>query len=506
MHPAFHQEIARSRQADLLKEAGLPPRSAGQGGEPAAEPLREARRPPAAAPPAPPGFRFRQIDPTEARRNAGLRAGVSSCRGGELAGARDPLVALHRGEICGDELGGGACRAGCERSRREHVGADVRCAELGRVGGEERDVVRRFGDAERDVGRVVERGAEVERLPDGRARGAPPRSGACSRPRVSGLAGGAPAPGRAPRATPASPPIPARPSRVAPQLCRRRLLRRRRRLRRRPAPLPLARLEPVTQGFDERRIGLVALRLQGRLEIGHRAAAELAVLLDANDDLVEDAPEPRKLLRRAHPGFGCRWKCRKGLGDLSVRRSSSCHRFTRRVEPRFSSLECVLQFREAARDAAGDRPGREVRGRRRSSCSSRRARRSGRGSRGSRRRAAPAPGARRAPRRAARARRRAPAARAPRRPASRARCAELVDAEPPGQLREPGTDRAVVAEPVEMLVGACEDLLEDVLGVGSREPEALGADRVDVAREALDQGPATHRRRPRGNGRRGGRR
>src|SRR4029077_1601879 len=67
------------------------------------------------------------------------------------------------------------------------------------------------------------------------------------------------------------------------------------------------------------------------------------------------------------------------------------------------------------------------------------------------------------------------------------RTAEQVDAEPTGQLREPWTDGAVVAESVEMLVRAREDLLEDVLGVARLEPEALDADRVDVTREALDE-------------------
>ena len=38
-----------------------------------------------------------------------------------------------------------------------------------------------------------------------------------------------------------------------------------------------------------------------------------------------------------------------------------------------------------------------------------------------------------------------------------------------------------------MLVDAGEDLLEDVLGVVRRQPERLEADRVDVAREPLDE-------------------
>ena len=57
-----------------------------------------------------------------------------------------------------------------------------------------------------------------------------------------------------------------------------------------------------------------------------------------------------------------------------------------------------------------------------------------------------------------------------------------------GQLCEPRPDRPVVAQPVELLEDLAEDVLEHVLGVGRCEPEALDADRVDVARETLDQG------------------
>ena len=46
--------------------------------------------------------------------------------------------------------------------------------------------------------------------------------------------------------------------------------------------------------------------------------------------------------------------------------------------------------------------------------------------------------------------------------------AQAIDAQPPGQLGEPGPDRGVVAEPVEMLVRAREHFLEDVLRVGVR--------------------------------------
>ena len=65
--------------------------------------------------------------------------------------------------------------------------------------------------------------------------------------------------------------------------------------------------------------------------------------------------------------------------------------------------------------------------------------------------------------------------------------AEPVDADPARQLRDPRPHRVVVPERAEPLVDAGEDVLEDVLGVLLAEAEALHRDRVDVAREALDQ-------------------
>src|SRR6266516_1145258 len=75
----------------------------------------------------------------------------------------------------------------------------------------------------------------------------------------------------------------------------------------------------------------------------------------------------------------------------------------------------------------------------------------------------------------------------------------MVDAEPPRELGQPGLNRRVVAQAVEVLVGAREDLLEDILGGVLGEPETLDGDRVDVAREPFDElapgvlisGPAT---------------
>src|SRR5262245_33256558 len=62
-----------------------------------------------------------------------------------------------------------------------------------------------------------------------------------------------------------------------------------------------------------------------------------------------------------------------------------------------------------------------------------------------------------------------------------------VDTEAPGQLGEPRPDRVVVPELVEMLVGPRENLLKHVLCVVLRQLERLDGDRVDVAREALDE-------------------
>ena len=65
--------------------------------------------------------------------------------------------------------------------------------------------------------------------------------------------------------------------------------------------------------------------------------------------------------------------------------------------------------------------------------------------------------------------------------------AEPVDADPARQLCDPGPHRLVVAERAEPFVDAGEDVLEDVLGVLLAEAEALDRDRVDVARETVDE-------------------
>ena len=67
--------------------------------------------------------------------------------------------------------------------------------------------------------------------------------------------------------------------------------------------------------------------------------------------------------------------------------------------------------------------------------------------------------------------------------------AEAVDAKAPRELGDPGTYRVIVAKRVEPLVDPREHVLEDVLRLVRREPEALDGDGVDVAGEALDKLP-----------------
>ena len=72
------------------------------------------------------------------------------------------------------------------------------------------------------------------------------------------------------------------------------------------------------------------------------------------------------------------------------------------------------------------------------------------------------------------------------RPLARRR-AEPIDTQAAGELPEPGPDGRVVTEPIEVFVGTRKDLLEDVLGVRLRQAKGLDRDRVDIAREALDE-------------------
>ena len=62
-----------------------------------------------------------------------------------------------------------------------------------------------------------------------------------------------------------------------------------------------------------------------------------------------------------------------------------------------------------------------------------------------------------------------------------------VEADPSGQLCDPGTERLRVPQRSEPAVDPDEDVLEGILGVGDLEPVTLGADREDVARVAPDE-------------------
>ena len=65
--------------------------------------------------------------------------------------------------------------------------------------------------------------------------------------------------------------------------------------------------------------------------------------------------------------------------------------------------------------------------------------------------------------------------------------AQPVDAEPAREHGEPGSDRVVASQLRQPLEGPGEDLLEHVFRVMLREAEAAAADRVHVARKALDE-------------------
>jgi hypothetical protein len=64
---------------------------------------------------------------------------------------------------------------------------------------------------------------------------------------------------------------------------------------------------------------------------------------------------------------------------------------------------------------------------------------------------------------------------------------QAVQACPARELRDPRPQSGRVAQAVELHIDLREDVLEDVLRVGGRQAEALRADRIDVAREPLDE-------------------
>ena len=96
---------------------------------------------------------------------AGLKLNVT--RGGcgrpdEVSRALHPGAVPAGGEVDLDEVRGGTCGAVREERGGHGVGANVAEAATGDVPGEDRDVARRLGDRERDVGRSFERPADTE--------------------------------------------------------------------------------------------------------------------------------------------------------------------------------------------------------------------------------------------------------------------------------------------------------------------------------------------------------
>ena len=63
----------------------------------------------------------------------------------------------------------------------------------------------------------------------------------------------------------------------------------------------------------------------------------------------------------------------------------------------------------------------------------------------------------------------------------------MVDAEIAGDLRDPGSQRLVVAQHLEPLEYPGEDVLEDILGVVWRDPKRAHDDRVDVGGVLVDE-------------------
>src|SRR5439155_15944732 len=70
----------------------------------------------------------------------------------------------------------------------------------------------------------------------------------------------------------------------------------------------LLRLEPHTQGGEDRRVALVAFCRERALEVGDEALAERGIGLGPGDDLVQLGPRERELLRSPHPAPRGGWQ------------------------------------------------------------------------------------------------------------------------------------------------------------------------------------------------------
>src|SRR5919197_917025 len=252
-------------------------------------------------------------------------------------------------------------------------------------------------------------------------------------------------------------------------------------------PTSSARGVALAQLVDEAAVRLETLLRQRGLEIGDESSPESRIGLRARDDLVERATSDGELLCGLHPGGGSGPQQAQEYAQplLSVSERAD-HLFARRPAARISSLEPFTKLHQAARDAACDR------------------------SSGDRELGGDGPVALVSGEEAveyllagvgqrghcfAHGERLVDLLERLLPPWSRDLLRRLlartgrdgVETQPSRELRDPGPERGVVHECVELRVDAREDLLEDVLGVLLPQAEALNADRVHVAREALDE-------------------
>ena len=219
--------------------------------------------------------------------------------------------------------------------------------------------------------------------------------------------------------------------------------------------------------------GLVALERERRLEVGDERRAEREVGLRARDDLVERAAREREapVLPRTQP-LGAGGRSSQELADAFFVVASLIYL----LDPSGASLLPSSSISELSTGSGrcGSRSfPTGCRARRRSCGSSRRGRRSGRGSPGRRRTgSASASRTANASSISSRSRSRASSASGSAAGCSRPRRCDRVEAQPPRELRDPRSERRVVAQGVEAGVDTGEDLLEDVLRVLLAQPEA----------------------------------
>src|SRR5918999_5154868 len=216
--------------------------------------------------------------------------------------------------------------------------------------------------------------------------------------------------------------------------------------------------EALSKRFDERGLRLVAGAFERLLEIGQERRTERLVGAGPLDDLVEAPPRKRDLLRRPDPRLGRGGQGAQELGQCFLVVFGHTSSTTRLCRDRFSSLQLGAKFDQTAGNAAGNRARRQI-------------------ERLADQAVALVPGEeavedlpavpwKRRERIVHRERLVEPRNRVvdPGRlldgllAGVLARAGpERVHAEPPRELRQPGTDRLVVAQLVQMLIGARED-------------------------------------------------